>query len=487
MPITCIRNAAWIIAWDPATQRHAYLKEADLVFDAGQITHVGRLYEGPADTEIDGTNFMVMPGLVDIHSHPSTEPFFRGIREEHGLPTMFMTGLYERGFAFRPDAPGRKAGKTTAYCEMLLTGITSVADLSGIDEGWIDLASRSGLRVFLAPSYASARWHLSNNWQLQYAWDEPAGRKGLDSALALIERAQADPSGRLSGIISPSQIDTCTPNLLRDSHDAAVAKDLPFTTHCAQSVNEFNEMTHRHGVTPVQWARQIGILDHHSILGHAIFIDEHSWLHWHSKTDLDILATTSTNVAHCPSPFARYGQTLEDFGRYRRAGVNIGLGTDVAPHNLIEEMRLAATLARVAAEDITTTSLTDIFHAATAGGAQALGRTDIGRLAPGAKADLVLVDLKNPWMMPARDPLRSFVYTAADRAIQKVFIDGRLVVDQGKVLTLDHAAALADLSEAQARMIADVPKHDWAHRQAQDLTPLSLPSLRGLNEKQPPA
>jgi 5-methylthioadenosine/S-adenosylhomocysteine deaminase len=482
MSITCIRNAAWIIAWEPTGGRHAYLRDADLVFEGDRVTFIGRLYPGPCDVEIAGQDLLVMPGLVDIHSHPSTEPFFRGIREEHGLPAMFMTGLYERGFAFRPDAPGRQAGKTTAYCEMLLTGITTVADLSGTDEGWIDLAARSGLRVFLAPSYASAHWHLKNNWQLQYAWDEPAGRRGLDAALKLIDTARADPSGRLDGIVSPAQIDTCTKDLLRDSHDAAVAKKLPFTVHCSQSVNEFNEMTNRHGVTPVQWAHGIGILNRNTILGHAIFIDEHSWLHWHSHDDLGILVETGTSIAHCPSPFARYGQTLEDFGRYRRAGVNIGMGTDVAPHNLIEEMRLAATLARVAAENIATTSLTDVFHAATAGGAQALGRTDIGRLEVGAKADLVLVDLKNPWMMPARDPLRSLVYTAADRAIDKVFIDGRLVVDRGKVLTLDHAAALEALTEGQARMIAAVPQFDWAQRGADQLTPLSLPMVHGLNE-----
>jgi 5-methylthioadenosine/S-adenosylhomocysteine deaminase len=481
MPVTCIRNAAWIIAWDPTIGRHAYLKGADLVFEADRVTFIGRLYPGAFDSEIPGHNLLVMPGLVDIHSHPSTEPFFRGIREEHGLPTMFMSGLYERGFAFRPDAPGRLAGKTAAYCEMLLTGITSVADLSGIDQGWIDLASRSGLRVFLAPSYASARWHLENNWQLKYTWDEAAGRRGLDAALTLIDAAQADPSGRLSGIVSPAQIDTCTADLLRDSHDAAVARNLPYTTHCSQSVNEFHEMTNRHGITPVQWAHDLGILSRNSILGHAIFIDEHSWLRWHTHRDVDILVETETSIAHCPSPFARYGQTLEDFGRYRRKGVNIGMGTDVAPHNLIEEMRLAATLARVAAEDITTTSLTDIFHAATAGGAQALGRTDIGRLEPGAKADLVLVDLKNPWMMPARDPLRSLVYTAADRAIRQVFIDGHLVVDRGKVLTLDHAAALEALTEAQARMIAAVPQYDWGKRSADQLAPLSLPMVPGLN------
>jgi cytosine/adenosine deaminase-related metal-dependent hydrolase len=171
---------------------------------------------------------------------------------------------------------------------------------------------------------------------------------------------------------------------------------------------------------------------------------------------------------------------LEDFGRYRRAGVNIGLGTDVAPHNLIEEMRLAAILARVSAEDITTTSTAEIFHAATVGGAQALGRNDIGRLAVGAKADLVLVDLANPWMRPARDPLRSLVYTAADRAVAAVYVDGTQVVDRGAVLTLRHADALAALTEAQARMEAAVPQHDWAGRRSADLNPLSLPMLGGM-------
>jgi len=471
---TCIRNAAWIIAWDAGAGEHIYLRNADLAFRGNTIVHVGKNYQGEADVTIDGRDLMLIPGLVDIHSHPSTEPFFRGIREEHGVPAMFMSGLYERSFAFRTDADGRRAGKAVAYCEMLRTGITSVADLSGNDPGWIDLAAQSGLRVFLAPGYASARWHLENEWQLKYVWDEAAGRRGFGDALTLIEQAGRHPSRRLSGIVFPAQIDTCTEALLRESWEAAQAQDLPFTTHCAQSVNEFNEMVSRHGKTPIRWANDIGILSLRCILGHAIFIDEHSWTNWHTRDDLRLLAETGTSVAHCPSPFARYGHMLEDFGRYRRAGVNIGLGTDVAPHNLIEEMRLAAILARVAARDINTTSTAAIFHAATVGGATALGRDDIGRLAPGARADLVLVDLTNPFMLPARDPLRSLVYTAADRAVRNVFVDGEKVVEDGRVLTLDHAEALGLLADAQARMMADTPRHDWAKRRAEEIVPLSL-------------
>jgi 5-methylthioadenosine/S-adenosylhomocysteine deaminase len=474
---TCIRNAACVVAWDAANQRHAYLMGGDVAFAGDTLTYVGPRYDGAADTTIDGSDMMIMPGLIDLHSHPSTEPFYRGVREEHGVPAMYMSGLYERSVAFQPDAAARKSGKQVAFCEMLLSGVTSVADLSGIDEGWIDLAAQSGLRVFLAPSYASARWHLDNGWALKYRWDEAAGRRGLDAALSLIEQAGAHPSGRLSGIVSPAQIDTCTEDLLRDSFAAAEARDVPLTVHCAQSVNEFQIMIDRHGKSPIQFARDLGILSPRTVLGHAMFIDEHSWVRWHTHIDLTTLVETGTNVAHCPSPFARYGHALEDFGRYRRAGVNLGIGTDVAPHNVIEEMRLAAILARVSARDITTIGVGALFHAATVGGANALGRSDLGRLAVGAKADIVLVDLANPWMRPARDPLRSLVFTAADRAVRAVFVHGTKVMEDGRVLTMDHEAALTGVAEGQQRMLRDAPSRDWAGRSAEEISPLSLPVL----------
>jgi cytosine/adenosine deaminase-related metal-dependent hydrolase len=449
----------------------------DLAFTGDTLSFVGKHYTGPADTTIDGTDLMVMPGLINLHAHPSTEPLFRGVREEHGVPAMYMSGLYERSIAMQPDAAARKAGKQVAFCEMLLSGVTSVADLSSIDEGWIDLAAQSGLRVFLAPSFASARWHLENGWALNYRWDEDAGRRGLDAALALIEEAMRHASGRLAGIVSPAQIDTCTTDLLRDSFAAAAERNVPFTVHCAQSVNEFLVMVDRHGKSPVQFAHDLGILAPRTVLGHAIFIDEHSWVRWHTRTDLGILAKAGASVAHCPSPFARYGHTLEDFGRYHRAGVNLGIGTDVAPHNVIEEMRLATVLARVAARDITTTSVAALFHAATVGGADALGRPDLGRLAVGARADVVLVDLANPWMRPARDPLRSLVFTAADRAVRTVFVHGVKVMDQGRVMTLGHAEALATVAEGQQRMLHDAPSRDWAGRSAGQISPPSLPTI----------
>ncbi|MGH7263484.1 MAG: amidohydrolase family protein [Candidatus Rokuibacteriota bacterium] len=472
---TCIGNAAWVAAWDASARRHVYRRDVDVVFRGDAITFLGPSYDGPVDERIDGRGFFVMPGLVDLHSHPTTEPGYKGIREEHGVPAMYMTGLYERAAAFWLDDDGRRAAAEVAYSELLASGVTSVADLSVGFDGWIDLLARSGLRAFVAPGYASARWHLENRHEVKFRWDERAGRAAFDAALALMAAAEKHPSGRLSGVVYPMQIDTCSEELLRDSVAVARETRRPLTIHAAQSVMEFHLMVQRHGMSPIQWAADIGVLTPQTFVGHGIFIDEHSWLHWWSRRDLQLLAETGASVAHCPTPFARYGQVLEDLGRYLRAGVNVGIGTDVSPHNLLEEMRWAAVLARIAAGDVTSVSTADVFHAATIGGARALGREDLGRLAPGAKADLVLVDLSDVGMRPARDPLRSLVYTAAERAVRHVYVDGIRVVDDRKVLTLDRGAAVERLEAAQRRMLDAVPSRDHAGRTADQIAPLSLP------------
>lgn len=468
-----IRNAAWAIAWDG--KRHVYRRNVDIAYSGNALTHVGPGYAGDADKEIDGRGLMVMPGLVDVHSHPGREPAFRGIREEHGVRGQFGTGLYERSQAYTADDDAMRAACAEfAYCELLKSGVTTLVDLGAVWDGWAGLMARSGLRSYLAPGFASARWKMEGDSGLGYVWDEKAGRQRFDAALAFVDGLKKHPSGRLHGVVCPSQIDTCTEELLRDSFAAANERNLPYTVHIAQGVTEFREMQRRHGKTPIGFAADLGLLAPRTILGHAIFLDSHSWLGT-GQRDLGLLSHSGCSVAHCPTPFARYGAMLESLGSYLRAGVNMTIGTDTTPHNMLEEMRTAATLARVASRDIHSVSTTDLLHAATVDGAKALGRDDIGRIAPGAKADLVLVDLAKLDMAPVRDPLRSLLYHAADRAVRDVYIDGRQVVANGKVLTLDQESAAAGLADAQRRMMAEVPKRDYRGRSADDITPLSLP------------
>ncbi len=476
MSTTLIRNVEWAIAWDESAKRHVYCKGIDIALSGDAIVHVGPDFAGRADATVDGRGLMAMPGLIDIHAHPSHEPVYRGIREEHGVANMYMSSLYERSQAFDTSEPAlRRASLEVALCELLKSGVTSVCDISPIYDGWTDVFAKSGMRGFLAPGYASARWTLSDDRSLGFDWDEARGRKGMEAALAFIDSLAKHPSGMLSGVVSPMQIENCSDDLLRDSLDAANERKIPFTLHVAQGVLEHLEMIKRHGVTPIRHARDVGILGPTSIIGHAILPDTHSWIRWWTKDDIRSLADAGCSVAHCPTPFARYGILLESFGDYVRAGINMGLGTDVSPHNMLEEIRKAGTFARIAARDINDVSSAMLFDAATVAGAKALMRADLGRLAPGAKADLVLVDVRHPDMMPARDPLRSLIFHAADRAVKDVYVAGRKVVADGKVTTLDHRDAAARLAEAQDRMMAATPRRDYRGRHADEIAPLTLP------------
>src|SRR5262250_2147767 len=179
----CIKNADWVVAWDAPQRRHAYLEHGDVVFADSTLTFVGRNYSGAADQTIDGRGLMVMPGLIDIHAHPGHEASYRGIREEHGVPEMYMSGLFERGGAYWPDEEGRLACAEAAYCELLASGVTALVDISPLYPGWVELMARSGLRGVLAPGYASARWIVRRSHLLEYEWNEAAGRQKFEAAL----------------------------------------------------------------------------------------------------------------------------------------------------------------------------------------------------------------------------------------------------------------------------------------------------------------
>lgn len=475
MTITVIRNADVVVAWDAQAAGHVYLYGADVAFEDGKILFVGERYDGAADEAVDGQGRMVMPGLVNIHSHPSSEPLNKGFLDELGSPALYNSSLYEFMPILRPDADAVPDCVRVAYSELLLSGVTTVADLSVPHPEWLDLAAQSGMRVCLAPMFRSARWHTRNGYVVEYEWDEKAGAEAMAQAFEVIAKAEAHPSGRLFGMVCPAQIDTCSEGLIKESYAEAGRRGLRWQIHAAQSTVEFHEITRRHGVSPIQWLEKLDVLGSTSIVGHAIFLDDYPRNAWHSRRDLDLLAETGTTVAHCPTVFMRRGIALRDFGRYRRAGVNIGLGTDTYPHNMLEEMRNAAYVARLMAESPRTLSTTDLFEAATVAGARALGRSDIGRLAVDCKADLVLVDLAHPMMQPRRDPVRSLIYAAAERAVDRVYVDGRLVVSGGEVLTLDYPASARRLHEAQKRTEAAAPRNDWAGRPVTDYSPLTFP------------
>jgi cytosine/adenosine deaminase-related metal-dependent hydrolase len=323
--------------------------------------------------------------------------------------------------------------------------------------------------------FRSAAWFTGTGQETQYEWAPDLGEAAFAEAAAVMAAAERHPSGRLSAMVSPAQVDTCTPELLQRS--AALARDTgrPLHTHAAQSYAEFAGMTRRHDMTPIAWLHRLGFLGPRTILGHAVFTDEHPWLVWPRRDDLRLLAESGTAVAHCPTVFLRDGTLLHDLGSYMDAGIRIAIGTDTHPQNLLEEMRSAELLARAAAGTRHRCDTARVFHAATIAAAEVLGRDDLGRLAAGARADIVCCTLDHPAMQPLRDPLRNLVHVAAERVVRDVWVDGRQVVADGRVLTIDQQAAARALQGEQDRLAAAVARHDPEGATIDDLMPLALP------------
>jgi cytosine/adenosine deaminase-related metal-dependent hydrolase len=226
-PRQLIHNAAWVVAWDEAAQSHVYRRDVDLTIEGDTVAAIGPA--GPVDhadaVEIDVRGFAVLPGFVDIHAHPSSEPMLKGLTDEVGSRQLYMSSLYEYLPLFNADPEGRRAATEVALCELMQSGVTTVCDLSAAREDWLDTLGASGMRVYAAPMFRSGRWYTPNGREVRYTWDEQAGREGLDRALRVIDRVRQHPSGRLDGVLYPAQVDTCTEALLRDS--AAAAREAP--------------------------------------------------------------------------------------------------------------------------------------------------------------------------------------------------------------------------------------------------------------------
>lgn len=458
---------------------HALLENGQVAFEDNAVTYVGRSYPGPVDRTIEAPDKLLCPGFITVHSHLTNSPLTKSFLEDQGNPFHYMSGLYEY-LTLTDTTPedGLIAAKFSLV-EMLKSGITTVVELGGLAaDGIVELAGGLGIRAYVVPCYRSGRWYSPDGRRVLYAWNPDGGMPGLERNVEFIKRYDGAHGGRIKSFLGPAQIDTCTPELLRKTAGLTEALDVPVQIHAAQAVIEFQEITRRHGLTPIEFLKEVGLLTRRLIIGHCIFISGHPQVVYPNGRDLELLAASGATVAHCPWVFGRRGITMHSFGRYLRAGVNVAIGTDTFPQDIMHEMQVAAVLAKVVEADPRVGSARDVLAAATLGGAKALGREDLGRIAPGARADLVLVKLDSLSMSPVRDPIKNLVLSASQHDIDTVIVDGRTVVSGGRIEGVDEARLARDLQGAAERLWQRAPQADWAKRTIDQISPQSLPPWR---------
>lgn len=468
-----------IVAYDAGG--HRLLRGGALVFEDDRVTFVGRRYAGQADRRIDATGKLVLPGFVNLHCHADTEAGGRLVADI-GRRDFFHAGFLNyyaslsgrKGLGERQD---KTIGATFALAELLKSGCTTIVELGAATDEMVAIAGRLGLRAYLTPGYLSAPHRVDAEGRLFYDWNEEEGFRGLERAKAFIARHHGTHDGRIRGMLFPYQVDTCSADLLRATRKAADELGVGIEIHTGQNLLEFHEILRRYGKTPVELLADTGLLGPDAILGHCIISTAHRLAGLPGGRDLEILARSGATVAHCPLVFARRGNALQSFHGYRAAGVNVGLGTDTYPRDMISEMRWASLLCKIMEHDFTVATAGEVLSAATLAGARALRRDDIGRLAPGAKADVVVVNLQSMRIGPYRDPIKALVNCATTDDVEQVIVDGRTVVEAGRVVGVDEEALRADAQREAERVWATVPEWHWQGLTADELSPIALPAL----------
>ena len=446
---TTLINGGWIIAFDGRT--HRILKDGVVVYRGDTIVHVGRSYEGPVDHTIDARRHLVSPGLINAHVHVGAHTGDRMILDG-GRAELFRSGFMNyctskgiNGPTIHDFENADVAIRYSLSC-LLRFGSTTIVEMGGELGGEADdgefgpLATHAGelgIRIYMAPGMRSAHHYYDQDGRHQIHWHPDDGLATLDRALTFVEDFDGAYDGRVRAILVPLEYHLSSHELLRRSKAAARRYGIGITMHLAESVLEFQDSVRHTGRTPVGMLYDLGFLGPEVVLGHGLYTTGHSQIAYTKGDDLALLAETGTSVAHSPTVFARRGVHLESFQRYLDAGVNLAIGTDSYPQDMLGELKTVALTGKIADRDFEAAVTRDIFNAATLGGARALGRDDLGRLSPGAKADILIVDFQRLRVGPFLDPVKALIQCCDGEVIDTVIVAGRTCVENGRVLLWD--------------------------------------------------
>lgn len=473
-------KAAFVVGFNG--QSHTLWRNGEIVFSDDTIEFVGCGFPGPVDRIVDYGRALIGPGLIDLDALGDLDSgvlaFDNGDKREMGR--LWSEDYLREGprESYNPDEETFKY--RYAFSQLIRNGITTVLPITSMYyRAWAEhydefaavaaVAGELGIRAYLGPCYMSGMTYVRADRSLAQFWDEARGLAGLDQALRFFRDFDGAHGGRVRGMLAPDRIETCTPELLARTAAASREMNAPMRLHCCQSVYEFEMVRRLRQTTPLGWLEQLGLLNPRAILPHAIYISGHPKVSDTSDQDWRRLTTSGASIAHCPTVFARMGEALDSFGKCRAAGINIGLGTDTWPPDLLHNMQIGLYLARVIEGGADQTSTADLYNAATLGGARALGRDDIGRLAPGAQADIVVFDLRGEHLGPFFDPLKNLILAGRGSDCRASYIAGRCVMEDFRVAGVDFAAMQAQADRQFEKLMASHQHRAFGHSPPEQL------------------
>jgi cytosine/adenosine deaminase-related metal-dependent hydrolase len=420
--------------WAVEGDRPRLLRDRYVIVEGNTVAGVATDRPAGADHVIELEEAFVLPGLLNLHNHITSSVLFRGITEDRPAASatdLVYNLLMPLGDLAAERLPEEDLGAVLALgmLELIKGGTTTLLEMFRIQqEVTFRMARDMGLRFYAAPYlFSTSKLTLGADGMPRYETRE-SDAGGLDRWKTLFRTHDGSAGGRIRVALGPHGTDSCGPDLLREVRKTADELGCRITTHLSQTRAEVELIQTRHGKTPEEYLAHVGLLGPDLLVAHCVES---------SDAGLDLLERTGTTVVSCPLTFARQGQ-FAPFGRFRRRGLRTVLGTDGYRMDLVGEMRQAGFVSKLHAADPAAATAPELLHAATAAGAEALGRRDLGRIAPGARADLVVIDMARPHLQPVSDPLRTLVWNASGADVSAVMVDGRLLVENGRYLLGDE-------------------------------------------------
>jgi 5-methylthioadenosine/S-adenosylhomocysteine deaminase len=399
---------------------HASIIENGCVAVSGDIiSHVGADHSSPmkAKKVIDAKRGIILPGLVNCHTHAAMS-LFRGLADD--LPLMEWLNNYIFPVESRMDQDFVYTGTLLACAEMILSGTTTFCDMYLFEDEVAKAAKQAGMRClagevlydFPSPNYGPIE-------------------KGLEYTESLIFKWRGDPL--ISIAVEPHSVYTCSADLLVKANRLALKHGVPLIIHVAETASEVEEVISRFAKRPFAYLDSLGVLGPHLIADHCVHLDD---------PEIARIARTGVRVIHNPESNMKLASGISPVPKLLARGITVGLGTDGCASNnnldLFEEMDTAAKLQKVGNMDPTVLDALTTLRMVTSSGAKALGLEKlIGSLEAGKKADIIVLDTNRPHLTPLYNPYSHLVYAAKGNDVTHSVIDGRLVLEERNLLSLE--------------------------------------------------
>ncbi|WP_026556892.1 chlorohydrolase family protein [Arthrobacter sp. 35W] len=468
---------------------HVLFRDATVVYEDDVIVHVGHGFKGAVDESIDLGHALLAPGLIDLDALTDIDHLLLDSwHSSEAAKGLTWSGDYftnRRRDVFSPQE--RQTIRRYALVQLALHGITTYMPIaSEVHSAWaedlpelVGMAETSrelGLRGYLGPAYRSGVNIIDDDGVRTVLFDPPLGEAGLADALAFLDYADALDDPLVTGVLLPCRIETLTPELMRATAQASAERNVLVRLHSLQGMAERDYLAEAHSSTPLQMMASAGLLNDRLLVPHGILIDRHRSIFGEDRGDLATLAAAGVSVIHCPQTSFRYGSVLDSFSVYKEAGINLCLGTDSFPPDLVRGMDAGVHLAKLADRRSDSAPASDYFDAATLGGAAALKRPDLGRLEPGAQADIVAFSLSDFRDGVIDDPLRTLLLNGTARNAVHSVVAGRTVMANGTLPGVDLPALAAAAQPIFEKMRGAYSERDWRGRSAAELFPSSYPA-----------